>query len=355
MSGDVVEDVKADVGRVVSAKTDRREERVSGLLSWCAKEASVREVADAVKALLAGVETRFREEHTVLVEAIRAQTASAKAQTSLLEVLCCVVKAMNARVDVLCSHASRLENIERDVAAIKNAFQVVEDKVEAVSSFISKMNDHVDDISLVFREKINEIKKGDEERRKGKETMTVSFSGKDLDVMVNGVEVLKKWTGKGSAAIVYDSTVDEFTDQGLFDKVEGKANVAVIGFTTDGDVFGGFYSRAVTEQWEDFYDPSIFAFSFESHGRCMTPQRFVVYGGNIEHANVEFSSRNSHGFVMFWVERAGGFWVGNEKTVSFCRTLSLAFDKFDATFISRDDDYPPKYSCNRIIAVQLSN
>ena len=45
---------------------------------------------------------------------------------------------------------------------------------------------------------------------------------------------------------------------------------------TVGDVFGAFYSVAVTKQEEDFYDPSVFAFSFESHGRCMTPQRFPV-------------------------------------------------------------------------------
>ena len=171
MSGDVVEDVKADVESVVSAKTDKLEGRVSELLSGCAKEASVREEADAVKALLAGVETRFREEHAVFVEAINAQTAATKAQTSLLEALCGEVKTMNGKMDVLCSHTARLENIEQDVATITNAFQAVEEKVGVVSSRVSGLSEHVDDIRLVSREKTDVIKRAGREavgRRGGK-------------------------------------------------------------------------------------------------------------------------------------------------------------------------------------------
>ena len=52
--------------------------------------------------------------------------------------------------------------------------------------------------------------------------------------------------------------------------------MALVGFTTDGYMFGGVFSVAVTERDKDFNDPNIFAFSFESHGRCTTRQRFVV-------------------------------------------------------------------------------
>ena len=90
------------------------------------------------------------------------------------------------------------------------------------------------------------------------------------------VNALKSWTGKSNANIIYDSTVDEFTDQGLFDKVKSKRNIALIGFTTDDDVFGGFYSVAVEMQEMQFFDPNMFVFSFESHGRCETPQMFIV-------------------------------------------------------------------------------
>ena len=94
-------------------------------------------------------------------------------------------------------------------------------------------------------------------------------------MIADRVSSLKAWTGKVSAVIVFDSTVDEFTSDGLFEKVRGKPNVAVVGFTTDGGVFGGFYSVSVTT-FETHYDPTVFVFSFESHGRCETPKRFVV-------------------------------------------------------------------------------
>ena len=69
MLGDVMQDGRPHVESVVSAKTGELEGRLSKLLTGCAKEASVRVESDVLKELLAGVETRFREEHVALVEA----------------------------------------------------------------------------------------------------------------------------------------------------------------------------------------------------------------------------------------------------------------------------------------------
>ena len=66
--------------------------------------------------------------------------------------------------------------------------------------------------------------------------------------MADCVNALKEWTGKSCATIIYDSTVDEFTDQGLFDNVRAKANIATVAFTEDGDVFGCSDSVAVFAQ-----------------------------------------------------------------------------------------------------------
>ena len=103
-----MQDVRAHVESVVSAKIDELEGRLSMFLSGCAKEASAREEADTLKVLLAGIETRFREEKTVFVDAINVHTAATKAQTSLLEALCGEVKTMNEKVGALCSHTDRL-------------------------------------------------------------------------------------------------------------------------------------------------------------------------------------------------------------------------------------------------------
>ena len=64
----------------------------------------MRDEADALKVFLAGVETRFRDEHTVLVQAINELKAMTKAQNVLLEALCAEVKTMREKIDALCSH-----------------------------------------------------------------------------------------------------------------------------------------------------------------------------------------------------------------------------------------------------------
>ena len=194
--------------------------------------------------------------------------------------------------------------------------------------------------------------------QKGKETaLSKAFSGKDLGIMASGVEALKQGTGKGSATIVYDSTVDPFTDIGIFDKVEGRRNSALVDFTTSGDVFGGFYGVAVTERYKEFYDSNIFAFSFESHRRCETPQRFVVMEGKKTKANVFFD--NIWGFVQFKVDGAGALFLGNEMSRSYCENMSDAFERVqDTTLTGRNGRIwgkGPDRHCARLVAVQLSS
>ena len=168
---------------------------------------------------------------------------------------------------------------------------------------------------------------------------------------------LMQWTGTSSATIIYDSTVDEFTHDGLFNKVKGKRNIAIVGFTTDGDVFGGFYSVAVHRQSEDVWDPNIFAFSFESRGRCMTPQRFVVRNGQEHEASVFFWKDFNRGFVQFEVGRECWFLLGDEASTSFCYKLSLGFEGLeDTTLTGKNVDYfrGPNFHRARLVAVQLS-
>ena len=137
--------------------------------------------------------------------------------------------------------------------------------------------------------------------------------------------VLKGWTGKASATIIYDSDVDEFTADGLFNKVKGKRNIALVPFTADGDVFGGFYNVPVTEQHKEFNDPNMFIFSFESRGRCMVPQRFVEkdFVKNIKH--VWFWEDNSFGWFVNFGCDYGFFILGNEKSDTKCAYLSYCY------------------------------
>ena len=181
-------------------------------------------------------------------------------------------------------------------------------------------------------------------------------TSKGTDITAGGcVNALKEWTGKARATIIYDSMVDEFTLDGLLNKVKGKTNVAVIGFTTVGDVFGGFYGTARKMQGAPFHDPNVFIFSFESHGRCATPQRFAVKEELKSEAFVRFWKDDRFGFVSFWVDGAGGFFLGDERSESFCSGLSSAFEGLEDTTLTgksfqKIDLY---HHCYRLVAVQL--
>ena len=175
--------------------------------------------------------------------------------------------------------------------------------------------------------------------------------------MAECVNALRAWTGKASASVVYDSTVDEFTGNGLFEIVKDKPNVAIVGFTTDGDVFGGFYHDAEIESVNWFLDPSMFIFSFESHGRCKTPQRFVVkeeerWRGEI----ISLTMDGEYGFVFFGVGCGRGFYLGNEKSFSYCDELSRAFEGLEDTTLTGQSGRcweGPYHHCSRLVAVQL--
>ena len=124
------------VEHVISTKTEELEGCVLRLLSVCATETWVKDESDALKVLLAGVETRFREEHAALVEAINEQNAMMNLQMNQLDALCSEVKTMSEMIDSLCSHTGRLGHVERDVPAIAGTVQTVEKNADVVSSFI---------------------------------------------------------------------------------------------------------------------------------------------------------------------------------------------------------------------------
>ena len=169
------------------------------------------------------------------------------------------------------------------------------------------------------------------------------------------VSALKNWTGKTHVRTIFDSSVDEFTNQSFLDKLMGKRNVALIAVTTDGDVFGGFYNRPVTQQCKEFRDPSIFAFSFESHGRCATPQRFVVGGMMKGKLLVSFWKSDVRGFVWFRVDGGGWFWLGNEGSNSYCYSMSKGFwDLEDTTLTGKSGlEKKDQHHCVRLVAFQL--
>ena len=164
-----------------------------------------------------------------------------------------------------------------------------------------------------------------------------------------------EWTGKTTASTVYDSTVDPFTADGLFEKVRGKPNIAVVAYTAEGDVFGGFHSVAVDNQDDSFHDPSIFLFSFESRGRCETPQRFVVKEEVRDRVSVCYNKNHwKLCFIVFGADLNGGVQLGNAQSPTMCWKLAKVFEGIDDTTVTGADGVSQPHHCTRLVALQLS-
>ena len=173
--------------------------------------------------------------------------------------------------------------------------------------------------------------------------------------MTQCINALKEWTGMAHTTILYDSTVHEFTDRGLFNTIQGKPNIAIITVTTDGDIFGGFYTIPVTEANDKFYDPNIFLCSFESHGRCETPQRFGVQDDILPEMNVAFYVNEHRGwFLWFWNDYESGFCLGNERSETWCYELSSGFVNLQDDTLTGKTEYPDFHRCCRILAIQMT-
>ena len=64
-------------------------------------------------------------------------------------------------------------------------------------------------------------------------------------------------------------------------------------------MFGGFSSCAVTKQTENVFDPMTFTFSFESHGRCMTPRKIKLMSLYQKHVYISFTTGYRGCYVEF--------------------------------------------------------
>ena len=175
-----------------------------------------------------------------------------------------------------------------------------------------------------------------------------------------GLDALKEWTGRSRLSVVYDSAVDGMTVCDMFQRVRGKRNVAVIGTTTAGDVFGGFYSVAMTRE-DVIKDPNAFVFSFKSHGRCRVPQRFVV------------KNKRKEGFAVALFEQDGvwtlaiglgsfpipvfGFVSSGIRPFCVCHKMSKTFEGIQETTLMGDErclkDVLGVCVCSHLMAVAL--
>ena len=170
------------------------------------------------------------------------------------------------------------------------------------------------------------------------------------DVVQLAAVSLTQWTGKPEATVVFDSLVDALAVDTFAQAVTGTPDVALVAVTTDGDVLGAFFSGALTGPDVACPDASVFVFSFESHGRCMTPQRFVLKPSAVEHASVRLLPAPGVGVEFLFSERAS-LLLSDDQTPSTTSSLSEAFDGLEDETLVGANATP--FRCSRLIGMHL--
>ena len=368
MFNSIVETVTDRVETVIAPKFEELKDKIRELVHEYTTD-EVREKFGDVKRRLTNVESIFHKNDKTLdmvkqttdrvdelQDALDNQSYELKALKKAFETISARVGQVAENVDALTTKVQTVNNradqttqqwrsvdlrIDRIASDTEKRLDELEKKAGAIRSDLSSVTTRVDEFGQVLANKIHE------------NNMVASLlPGSDSAVMARGVKALKRWTLRQSATVVYDSTVGPFTADGLFDKVRGKPDIALVAFTTDGDVFGGFYSVSVTKQKDRLKDPNLFVFSFESHGRCMTPQRFVAKVGERHNQYVCFLKNSSNGRFVDFGGSGGWFYLGSQESKTFCYNLSQGFEDIeDNTLAGKPNG--ESFTCSRLVALQL--
>ena len=168
-------------------------------------------------------------------------------------------------------------------------------------------------------------------------------------------QTLQAWVGMTAMQVLFDSDVDEFVAETVGPKILGRDHLAVVGILPTGDVFGAAFSLPIPQSDEMVYDPSMFAFSFQSNGRCLTPQRFLVCPEWRHESCLQFYANDKRGFFQFWVWLKSCFWLGCETSNCFNFNLDNCFETLEERTLTgmNYDCEPPFYHCARLMVVQL--
>ena len=168
--------------------------------------------------------------------------------------------------------------------------------------------------------------------------------------VLKGIEELKARYEFTDVSLLYDSTVDPFTADGLLNKVVAKPHVAIVIFTSKGDIFGFFYIEPI-QPGKRHGLVHVRAFSFECHGRCETPKFFSPNRDRCGGVQLIFSS-DRDGIFTLSVRFSGSLTIANDHSRSFGNSLSTAFEDMPETLLTGKGS-GEKFTCTRLVALKL--
>ena len=168
-------------------------------------------------------------------------------------------------------------------------------------------------------------------------------------------QTLRTWTNKTSVRIIFDSDFDEFSVWSFQRHFLKRKNLVTVGATNENDVFGAFLSVEAPRSERRIDDPNLFLFSFESHARCQTPQRFPLKEEWKTKSGYWLMDHERDGFFHVGAGRNGFIWFGNDRSESWCRDLSVVFEGLDDLALCAINDYHSSFHFERFLIVQLTD
>ena len=163
-----------------------------------------------------------------------------------------------------------------------------------------------------------------EVNRKGME-YGIEYDYVDDFLIENELKQIEEWTKLKCSEIIFDTEVDDWADQKLFNsRILGKKQFVVIVEDTDGNRFGGYVNAIIDkirgdENKQFNYDPQSFLFSLNSNGRLP--------------GMMKFESKVSSGSKVILYNHGEGW----------CSLMD--FGEFDLAIVAYQ--YPVKSRCNQ--------
>ena len=185
-------------------------------------------------------------------------------------------------------------------------------------------------------------------------TIPITPRESDVDYLFiqQNLRTLKQWTAATKARVAYDSAGEEFSAARFFARAMHRPNIAIIAFTTNDDVFGGYTSAPVTATGVDVVSPDHFIFSLFSHGRCPAPTRWFLKPAFAQIFGVSFKE-DPCGFVVFGFTN---LWIGGPDDHSVCSsTIDDCYDNIrpDAITGTFGNNPAAEYHCRRVLVLRF--
>ncbi|KAL7712558.1 TLDc domain-containing protein [Entamoeba marina] len=171
----------------------------------------------------------------------------------------------------------------------------------------------------------------------------------EMNIVLNSLDVLKKWSDKRYYEIIFDSTKHgDGSDNVLHDKVLFKSKLYFISFDGNNNVYGGYISAGINAASTDIYDSESFVFSLMRDG-IVKNSKYPIKKGCEQ--NAFFLYYNSDALYLFGSYYPCDIRVNKINNIrSFCNTKRFEYNGEKDPLV---ENYPNEFPVKRVIVLQM--